>query len=421
MIGRKTMINWLSEIIIPFTLCAGLLLICRYFWLANYGPAFSYFSWLLIPASLIVPFVELPNWFAAVGQGQPVQYYLVTEAHTNAQVGITAILQYAWLLGTGVLLGYWLVQHLLLIKRLSNWQQIDLPEKMSKCNSLTAYQSSDISSPMLVGLFRTKLLLPTDFKKLFTKEQQELILEHELCHYQRGDLIWNALALIILALLWFHPLSWLAFFRFCRDQELSCDQAVLARKHTSSRINYGKALVIAAESSPPQGFAQLSFKEYGDKHVMFERIDLIKRNPTGSKLLILLVIAVAISLLSAMSYAGSDDKQAKHRKPPTAKEAISPVYRVEPKYPEKAVAENIEGAVVLKYDVDTDGKVINVEVMSGQPAYVFDRVAVTALKQWKYKKLTSVSKNNLVQLDFRLDKDSSYENINLIEKIKVTQ
>jgi protein TonB len=100
---------------------------------------------------------------------------------------------------------------------------------------------------------------------------------------------------------------------------------------------------------------------------------------------------------------------------------LKPIHRVEPQYPEKAVVEKIEGGVVLKFDVDNDGYVKNVEVINGEPAYVFDRVAAAALRQWKYVSTGQYHKNQLVQLDFRLDKNSAYPDKNLIEKIQVIQ
>ena len=149
---------------------------------------------------------------------------------------------------------------------------------------------------MLVGLFKQKLIIPEDFTALYNQELQSLILEHEICHFDRNDIYWNLLAFSLLALFWFHPLVWLAYFRFRRDQELSCDQTVLARKQLNSRINYGKALLVAAETAPPLAFAQLSFKKYGDKDIMFERIKHIQINTTASKFSLILVSLLSVTL-----------------------------------------------------------------------------------------------------------------------------
>ena len=236
-------------------------------------------------------------------------------------------------------------------------------------------------------------------------------------------MVWNTFALLILAAMWFHPLAWLAFSRFRRDQELSCDQTVLARKHTTCRINYSKALLLAAETTPPLGFAQLSFKEYGDKNVMFERINLIKNGHRGSKLIGIGMLVSAVTLMSAMSYAGgkehSVDKSEKVLKDVT--HHIMPTMRVEPKYPIKAAQQNIEGSVVLKFDIKADGSVYNVSVVKAIPEKVFDKVSKVALRQWKYKASDAGMKNNLVQLDFAMDKNSKFKFQNLTEQIAVVQ
>lgn len=186
-------------------------------------------------------------------------------------------------------------------------------------------------------------------------------MQHEICHFDRNDIYWNTLVLIFVALFWFHPLVWLAYFKFRQDQELSCDQIVLAYKQTTSRIAYSKTLLVVAEYAPAMAFAQLSFKKYGDKKMMFERIKQIKANTQATKLALVVVSAISASLLSGISFAGNqaDGKAAdqQYRVPAKQINEVRPTYRVEPQYPVKAAAENIEGSVVLKFDIDRTGKV----------------------------------------------------------------
>jgi len=411
------MIDWLFAVIAPFTLCCVVLLFIRKVVIQNWGAKVSYLSWMILPASLIVPVVELPNWYALINNGQSIQRYLTISSTPTISEWLTPIILYAWLTGFTVLLIYWLFKHLTTVYKKCDWQKINKSSiKVLSNSKLEVWQTEQIFSPMLVGVIRPKLLLPYDFEELFSREQQKLILEHELCHYRRGDLVWNCLALFILALMWFHPLAWLAFSRFRRDQELSCDQVVLAHKHTRSRINYSKALLIAAETPPPLGVAQLSFKEYGDKHVMFERINLIQKMPSSSKLVSTIALTCAVSLLSAMSYAGNDQESNKY-----TKNEISPIKRIEPNYPVEAANNKIEGSVVLKFDINATGDVTNVSVVKAIPEKVFDKVAKTALRQWKYESSSTGVKNNLVQLDFAMDKHSNFKFKKLTEQIQVNK
>ena len=422
------MISWLGEVIIPFTLVAAVLLLTRRYLSNFYSPHMGYATWLLLPASLIVPFIELPNWFAVVSEGQSVQRYLAVYNAQPSSAGVELPLLTIWLAGVLSLLGFWSFQHLKLIKAYANWQPVThelLQHEVLANSGLKAYRTQQNSSPALVGIVKPKLVIPKHFEQLYSKEQQQLILEHELCHFNRNDMVWNAIGLLIVALMWFHPLAWLAYSCFRRDQEISCDQTVLARKHTTCRINYSKALLVAAQASPPLGFAQLSFKEYGDKNVMFERINMIKQGYQQSKLASVAVLAGALSIMSAISYAGdgysTSDTHKSSKKMSNLADHIKPTVRIEPKYPIQAARDRVEGSVVLKFNITPSGSVSNISVVKAIPENVFNKVATTALAQWQYETSTSGSTNNLVQLDFMMDDNSNFNFANLTEQITVNK
>jgi TonB family protein len=62
------------------------------------------------------------------------------------------------------------------------------------------------------------------------------------------------------------------------------------------------------------------------------------------------------------------------------------IKRVQPDYPEAARKGGVEGTVVLKTMIDTNGDVEDVTVISGDPVLV--PAAVDAVKRWKYKPYT---------------------------------
>ena len=57
--------------------------------------------------------------------------------------------------------------------------------------------------------------------------------------------------------------------------------------------------------------------------------------------------------------------------------------RVEPVYPDDAKAKNIEGTVMLNVDIDQEGNVERVELVSGHP--MLAPAAMDAVLQWKYR------------------------------------
>jgi protein TonB len=58
---------------------------------------------------------------------------------------------------------------------------------------------------------------------------------------------------------------------------------------------------------------------------------------------------------------------------------------VEPEYPLAARAQGTNGWVDLAFDVQTDGSVNNVLVIAAEPANVFERAAVAAVRRWRYR------------------------------------
>ena len=55
-----------------------------------------------------------------------------------------------------------------------------------------------------------------------------------------------------------------------------------------------------------------------------------------------------------------------------------------PSYPPAAKAEGIEGAVVVRYGVSVDGRVVNARVESAVPEGIFEEAALAAVRSWRY-------------------------------------
>lgn len=97
--------------------------------------------------------------------------------------------------------------------------------------------------PAVFGL-RPKVVVPADFETRFATVERMLMVAHERQHARRGDLLANAFAAALHGLHWFNPLLPFALARFRRDQELACDQSVLAC-HPGTRRIYGEAMLKA--------------------------------------------------------------------------------------------------------------------------------------------------------------------------------
>jgi TonB family protein len=82
-------------------------------------------------------------------------------------------------------------------------------------------------------------------------------------------------------------------------------------------------------------------------------------------------------------------------------------------YPPQARAEGIEGYVVVRYDVDAEGRVHNVRVASAAPPDVFDEAAVQAVSRWRFTPAQQHGEPRPVanlesRLEFNLDGAEAY-------------
>ena len=59
------------------------------------------------------------------------------------------------------------------------------------------------------------------------------------------------------------------------------------------------------------------------------------------------------------------------------------IKRVQPKYPQAALAAHTQGAVQIQASINKEGSVVNLKVLSGD--LVLAHAALEAVRQWRYK------------------------------------
>ncbi len=61
------------------------------------------------------------------------------------------------------------------------------------------------------------------------------------------------------------------------------------------------------------------------------------------------------------------------------------VKRTAPSYPRNASQRNIEGWVELSFDIDTQGKPKDIEILAAEPSGIFEREALRSVKKWRFE------------------------------------
>lgn len=84
---------------------------------------------------------------------------------------------------------------------------------------------------------------------------------------------------------------------------------------------------------------------------------------------------------------------------------LTPLQRVEPAYPYRAQQAGIEGFVTVRFAVDSDGRVQNVEVIEAKPKRQFERAAIQAVSKWRYQPRPGASDKlmQVITLKFKLE------------------
>lgn len=132
-------------------------------------------------------------------------------------------------------------QHYLLLQKAQH--------TLGSSQTIPLLYSSHISSPLTLGVFNPRIILPIGIEQQLTEKQLSLVLLHELAHIQRRDILWNWLAYGITLLHWFNPLIWIASKRMKADMEMACDAKVLAHLSAQDRNDYGLTLINLSQIS----------------------------------------------------------------------------------------------------------------------------------------------------------------------------
>jgi len=86
---------------------------------------------------------------------------------------------------------------------------------------------------------------------------------------------------------------------------------------------------------------------------------------------------------------------------------VIPVVIIQPTYPREAVLSGTEGWVRVEFTITASGTVTDARVIDAQPPQLFNREAIRAIRQWKFKPRVvdgaAVARRATQLIDFRLE------------------
>lgn len=228
------------------------------------------------------------------------------------------------------------------------------------------------AGPAVVGVLAPRIVTPADFAERFGADERAVILSHEAQHLARGDAAANALAAAVQCLCWFNPLVHVGARAMRIDQELACDEAVVAEAPGARRL-YAQVLLKTQLAAQPLPLG--CHWPAASQHPLKERIAMLKFPlPSAARRVAGLGVVAALSLggaavaWAAQGPAGFGDVAADAPatithpvsvEKPTAEDLVR-------NYPTEAAAKGIEGDTLITCRVKADGR--------------FDSCAVTRAK-----------------------------------------
>ena len=309
------------------------------------GPAFG--LWLLPMLAMALPWLPaLPSQWIALPA-----IHVLPDSLASGTAGAVATKHawwpgWLWLAGAIAMLSR-LVAHYLRLRRQSRPLPATLAAGLRQ--ELHDFDPRRLrlhpGGPAVLWAPRSLLLLPADFSRRFDATERRLVLRHELAHLRRGDALWSLVAELVLALLWFHPLAWLARQRFRLDQELACDERVL-RDAPRDAAGYAHTLLHSVGLSPmPALIPWLTEPQ------LKERLTMIQRHRPGALRRRAGVAVLAVLMAGGVFMAQATTSSQK------ASQDLAYNSKIMPRYPAAAIKAKEQGTVLLSVLVHADGSI----------------------------------------------------------------
>ena len=189
-----------------------------------------------------------------------------------------------WAAGMAVMLGYLLISYFRM--RYLVREAVQEEGNIWVCDGVT--------SPFILGVFRPRIYLPSGL----SGSSRAYVIAHEKSHLCCKDHLWKPFAFCLLAMYWFDPLVWAAYWLACRDIEFACDERVIRALKLPERKAYASALRACSDGRKRVLVCPVAFGETAV--VQRIRSVLNYKRPSFWAILVavILILALAIGFLT---------------------------------------------------------------------------------------------------------------------------
>ncbi|MFI3255622.1 MAG: M56 family metallopeptidase [Eubacteriales bacterium] len=237
-------------------------------------------------------------------------------------------------------------------------------EKLGIRKNIPLYTSHHVVSPMVSGVFSSKIYIPEENKV------EKHVLTHELIHFKNKDLWWKALLLVGKVLHWYNPFIYLLGQELEENLEFCCDLEVIEQLDVEEKKEYALTILSTYEKGTLYGLGLNHRPKQLERRVKFmfekKKKSVVVASFTGLTLLFVLGMASTMANQSELEKglgtkdSFSDDKiglEVSIRDPDMTEQEKIKMYELERKVAELMLTEfSVEAVATLMTSVTYAGE-----------------------------------------------------------------
>lgn len=156
------------------------------------------------------------------------------------------------------------------------------------------WEAQGIDTAFILGFIKPRIYIPAGM----SQDTRDYILAHERTHLDKADHWLKMLGFLALAIHWFNPLVWLAYFLLCKDIEMACDERVVQFMDLPQRKAYSTALLNCSSNHPHYAVSPVAFGEVNVKNRIQSVLNYRSPSFWSGLLSVIAIIMVTVCLLT---------------------------------------------------------------------------------------------------------------------------